>query len=98
MQPTAAANHLLLLLLSAVLHVATGGDGGGGDGLKVIVDDNGCPGLCVCKWRKGKETVSCRNTGYTKMPTMRHSGTQVGIEIYIKYKSSLPSLCTLLST
>jgi hypothetical protein len=79
MQPTAAANHLLLLLLSAVLHVATGGDGGGGgDGLKVEVDDNGCPGLCVCKWRKGKETVSCRNTGYTKMPTMRHSGTQVG--------------------
>ncbi len=38
---------------------------------------SGCPMLCVCKWRRGKETVSCDNAGYADIPRMRDGGTQV---------------------
>ena len=36
-----------------------------------------CPKECQCKWRKGKETVACRNAGYTEIPELTDPGTQV---------------------
>ena len=37
----------------------------------------GCPRSCECKWKRGKETVTCVNTGFTTIPKPIDAGTQV---------------------
>ena len=32
---------------------------------------------CVCKWKRGKETVSCADAGYRDIPHVSGAGTQV---------------------
>eukprot|EP00094_Tigriopus_californicus_P002316 TCALIF_02236-PA protein Name:"Similar to Lrrtm3 Leucine-rich repeat transmembrane neuronal protein 3 (Mus musculus)" AED:0.31 eAED:0.32 QI:0/-1/0/1/-1/1/1/0/283 len=39
--------------------------------------DVGCPDKCVCKWKSGKETVECVDSGLTAIPPGIAPGTQV---------------------
>ena len=39
----------------------------------------GCPRSCECKWKRGKETVTCVNTGFTTIPKPIDAGTQVKV-------------------
>ena len=32
---------------------------------------------CVCKWKRGKETVECADAGYRDIPHVSGAGTQV---------------------
>lgn len=36
-----------------------------------------CPRLCECKWKNGKEAVTCLNSNFTKVPLELDTGTQV---------------------
>ena len=36
-----------------------------------------CPQVCDCKWKNGKESVSCLNTNLTKIPSKLDTSTQV---------------------
>ncbi|CAB4068640.1 unnamed protein product [Lepeophtheirus salmonis] len=43
-----------------------------------VTSREACPSPCECKWKKGKETVSCPNDNFSIIPRMeKHSGTQV---------------------
>ena len=45
----------------------------------VTTSSFGCPRSCECKWKRGKETVNCVNTGFTFIPKLIDSGTQVRV-------------------
>lgn len=36
-----------------------------------------CPRLCECKWKNGKEAVTCLNSNFSKVPLELDAGTQV---------------------
>ena len=45
--------------------------------------DDFCPKSCECKWKKGKETVTCSGGQFKSIPMLHDSGTQVGhLQIY----------------
>lgn len=37
----------------------------------------GCPNLCTCKWKSGKQTIECDNRGFLAIPQGMDPGTQV---------------------
>ena len=51
------------------------------DDSAVTTSGHGCPRSCECKWKRGKETVTCVNTGFTFVPRPIDAGTQVSREI-----------------
>jgi len=51
------------------------------DDTAVTTSGHGCPRSCECKWKRGKETVTCVNTGFTFVPRPIDAGTQVSREI-----------------
>ncbi|MCL4145624.1 UNVERIFIED_CONTAM: hypothetical protein GTU68_057333 [Idotea baltica] len=42
-----------------------------------ITNTSGCPSVCSCKWKGGKQSVECINKGLTKLPDEIEYGTQV---------------------
>ena len=41
----------------------------------------GCPRGCSCMWRKGKETVICRDAAFTEIPGIINTNTQVSLSL-----------------
>ena len=39
--------------------------------------DSVCPRQCDCKWKRGKESVFCSQTGFYQVPKLFYTGTQV---------------------
>ena len=66
---------IVMLLSGQCCAVITGGGGGGGGG---GVGEHGvCPAKCECKWRGGKESVSCHNAGLVEIPKRLEPTVQV---------------------
>ena len=39
--------------------------------------DSVCPKQCVCKWKRGKESIFCSQAGFYQVPKLHYTGTQV---------------------
>ncbi len=80
---------LLLLPIGSTASTASTASSIAAASSSVDVDDDtaattsghGCPRSCECKWKRGKETVTCVNTGFTFVPRPIDAGTQVSREI-----------------
>ncbi|XP_046627879.1 leucine-rich repeat-containing protein 24-like [Neodiprion virginianus] len=52
----------------------------------------GCPSMCVCKWKGGKEWVECAKRGLIGLPQGAGEGTQV-LDLADNHLVSLPPQC-----
>ena len=49
--------------------------------------DSVCPRQCDCKWKRGKESVFCSQTGFYQVPKLFYTGTQVANPFFFQKKT-----------
>ena len=49
--------------------------------------DSVCPRQCDCKWKRGKESVFCSQTGFYQVPKLFYTGTQVANPFFFSKKN-----------
>ena len=47
--------------------------------------DSVCPKQCVCKWKRGKESIFCSQAGFYQVPKLHYTGTQVNTLLKVCY-------------
>ena len=47
--------------------------------------DSVCPKQCVCKWKRGKESIFCSQAGFYQVPKLHYTGTQVNTLLKVWY-------------
>lgn len=65
---------VIFILLLAGCCLVRSADGFTG-GAAVLETGNNCLKPCVCKWKGGKESVTCHQAGFTEVPASGLEGT-----------------------